>query len=225
MSDTTQGAIVMKNKLVYLILICVAVVLVSVPSFAQNTNKLTYYFGVGLTQPAQYTSNRLDTGFHFAGGGGYNFSSRIGILGEFGYYQLGVSSTELNALGVPNGSMRVYSLTANPIVHLNPKGRFDAYAIGGGGFYRRTVEFTEPSIATVRAFDPFLGVFFPMGISVNSVVGSFTQNKGGLNIGGGMTVRLRGDSGTKVFVETRYHHAFTTPKGTNVIPVTFGLRW
>ena len=64
-----------------------------------------------------------------------------------------------------------------------------------------------------------------MLVPVDSVVASFTQNKGGLNIGGGMTVRIRGDSNVKFFVETRYHHAFTTPKATNMIPVTFGLRW
>ena len=113
----------------------------------------------------------------------------------------------------------------NPIIHFNPRGRFDAYAIGGGGYYRRTVEFTEPSVATITAFDPFFGVFFPAAIPTNTVLGSFTQNKGGLNIGGGVSMRLRGDSNAKFFAEARYHYIFTSPIRTAVLPVTFGLRW
>src|SRR2546430_5565582 len=50
--------------------------------------------------------------------------------------------------GAPQGSARMYSLTANPIVRLNPRGRCDAYVVGGGGFYRRTIEFTEDRKST-----------------------------------------------------------------------------
>ena len=215
----------MRSKIAYFALSGVAALLFVSPATAQNEHKLTFHFGAGFTQPVHYTSNHLDTGFHITTGGGYNFTPDLGILGEFGFNQLGVSSNVLTSLAVPNGSMRIYSVTANPIVHLNPHGRFDAYVIGGGGFYRRTIELTEPSIVTVPAYEPFLGVFFPMAISLNNVVASFTQNKGGLNIGGGLTVRVREDSEAKFFVETRYHHVFTNPKTTNLFPVTFGCRW
>jgi len=116
-----------------------------------------------------------------------------------------LSGSALSAAGAPAGSTRIYSLTLCPIFRFNPRGRFDAYAIGGGGYYRRTIEFTQPTIGTVTAFDPFYGVFFPVAVPANTVLGSFTQNKGGLNIGGGITARIRGDSNTKFFVEARYH--------------------
>lgn len=44
-------------------------------------------------------------------------------------------------------------------------GTFDTYLIGGGGYYRRTVEFTQPAITTVTAFDPFFG-FYPANIDM-----------------------------------------------------------
>jgi hypothetical protein len=109
-------------------------------------------------------------------------------------------------------------------VRLNPRGRFDMYFLGGGGYYRRTVEFTEPTLAVVTVFDPFYGVFFPAAIPANNVLGSFTQNKGGLNIGGGFTVRLGEDTNVKLFAETRYHYLFTNQR-TTIVPVTFGFRW
>jgi opacity protein-like surface antigen len=154
-----------------------------------------------------------------------NFVPAFGVIGEFGYNSLGVASRVLNAVGAPNGDARIYSLTLNPIVRFNPHGRFDVYAIGGGGYYRRTVEFTEPTTAIATAFDPFFGVFFPVAVPANTVLGSFTQNKGGWNIGAGITVQLKGDSNAKFFAESRYHHIYTTPVRTTVLPVTFGFRW
>jgi opacity protein-like surface antigen len=181
--------------------------------------------GGGFTEPVKHSASRLDTGFNFTLGGGLNFTPHFGILGEFGYNQLGVTSAVLQREGVPDGQGRIYSLTLNPIVHFNPRGRFDAYIVGGGGYYRRTVEFTEPSLIAVMAFDPFFGVLFPATIPANTVLGSFTQNKGGLNIGGGISVRVRGDSNAKFFAESRYHYIFTSPVGMGLLPVTFGFRW
>jgi len=90
-------------------------------------------------------SSRLDTGFNLTFAGGLNLTPNLGILGEFGFNQLGVTSRALAAIGVPDGASRIYSLTVNPIVHKNPHGRLDAYVVGGGGYYRRTLEFTEPT--------------------------------------------------------------------------------
>jgi hypothetical protein len=45
----------------------------------------------------------------------------------------------------------------------------------------------------------------------------------GYNFGGGFTYPL--SKRTKVYVEGRYHHAYTSDKHTSVFPVTMGLRW
>jgi opacity protein-like surface antigen len=192
--------------------------------FGQNTNKFAFSVGGGFSEPVKHSDGRFDTGFNFGAGAGYNFHPNLGVMAEFGFNHLGVNSGILNSVGAPDGSGRIYSLTVNPIVHFNPKGRFDAYVIGGGGYYRRTVEFTQPGVQTITAFDPFFG-FYPANVATNVVLGSFSQNKAGLNIGGGVSMRLHGDSNTKFFAEARYHYIYTSPVRTAVLPVTFGLRW
>ena len=200
-------------------------VLFAGPSIAQNPNRFAFNVGGGFTEPAGGTNGRLDMGFNVNAGAGVNFVPHFGVMAEFGFNHLDLNSSVLAANAVPDGTARIFSLTLNPIIHLNPRGRFDAYLIGGGGYYRRTVEFTAPTVTTITGFDPFYGVFFPIDIPANVVLGSFTQNKAGWNAGGGVSVRVRGDSNAKLYAESRYHYIYTTPVKTMVLPVTFGLRW
>ena len=200
-------------------------IFLALPCAAQNTSRFTFHIGGGFTEPVRYSDGRLDTGFNVTTGAGVNLVPNLGVMAEFGYNQLGVSSAILNAVGAPGGSARIYSVTLQPIVRFNPRGRFDAYLVGGGGYYRRTVEFTAPTVTTATAFDPFYGAFFPVAVPATAVLDSFSQNKGGLNIGGGVSVRVRADSNAKVYAETRYHYIYTSPIRTSILPVTFGLRW
>ena len=76
----------------------------------------------------------------------------------------------------------------------------------------------------------------------NEVVGHFSSNQGGFNIGGGYQHRMGGmygDSNMKLFAEVRYVDALSPavvayPNGlaettvaadTKVIPISFGVRW
>lgn len=215
----------MKRTILTTAFSALAGLLITLPAAAQGNNHFTFNAGAGFTEPVGKTDGRAVTGYNINVGGGVNFIPQLGVIAEFGFNDLGLSSRVLQAAGVPDGSGRIYSVTLNPIVHFNPHGRFDAYLIGGGGYYRRTVEFTRPTVATVTAFDPFYGIFFPLVVPANTVLGSFTQNKGGLNIGGGVAFRVSGDSNLKVFAEARYHYLFTTPVRTSILPVTFGFRW
>ena len=115
------------------------------------------------------------------------------------------------------------SCTLDPIVHLAPvESRADVYITGGGGIYHRTVEFTEPAIATITVFDPWFG-FYPANIATSQVIGSYSTYKPGFNVGAGVAFRIRGN--TKLFAEARYHHMFTNNFDTTMVPVTFGVRW
>jgi len=194
-------------------------------SVAQNTNRFTFAVGGGFTTPVRNTEGRLNTGFNIQAGAGVNMSREVGILAEFGFNNLGLTDRVLNQAGVPQGSTRIYSATLNPIIRFNPNGRFGAYVTGGGGFYRRTIEFTEPTLVETTGFDPWYGVFFPIVVPANTVIGSFSQNRGGWNAGGGITIGLSGDSNTKFFAEARYHYMYTSPVRTTILPVTFGIRW
>jgi len=202
-----------------------SVLLCTLPAPAQTTSRFTFNAGGGFTEPIGANGRRLNTGFNLGVGGGINLSPHVGVIAEFGFNGMNLSDGALARAQVPDGSARIYSVTLNPIVHFNPRGRMDAYLVGGGGFYRRTVEFTQPTVDVVPAFDPFYGAFFPVAVPANIILGSFTQNKGGLNIGAGVTFRVRGDSNAKFFAESRYHFMYTTPARTTYMPVTFGFRW
>src|SRR5437588_1635769 len=83
--------------------------------FAQNTSKFAFSVGGGFTEPVKQSDGRFDPGFNLSAGAGYSFHPNFGIMGEFGFNHLGVSSRTLNSIGVPAGSGRIYSLTLEPI--------------------------------------------------------------------------------------------------------------
>ena len=92
--------------------------------------------------------------------------------------------------------------TFDPVIDLMPKATNGIYITGGGGFYRKVTSFTDPeereSTATTSARSARCHP---------QVVGHFSSNQGGFNIGGGFQHRVGGqygDSNTKLFVEARY---------------------
>ena len=107
---------------------------------------------------------------------------------------------------------------------------------GGGGFYRKLTSFTDPEEQL------YCDYFCEEGVA-NAVVGHFSSNQGGWNVGGGFQHRLGSqfnDSRAKIFAEIRYLDVDTpavqglSPNGlgavgvgagTKLIPVTFGVRW
>jgi hypothetical protein len=192
---------------------------------AQDWSKFAFNVGGGFTKPVVHTDGRANTGFNITAGAGYKFAPQFGISAEFGYNHLDLSDRILTAAGVPGGNAHIYSVTLQPNVHFNAKGRFGAYLTGGGGFYRRTIDFTAPTVDTTTLFDPFYGVFYPVAVPSTAILASYTQNKGGLNIGGGVELRVKGDSNAKIYAEARYHYIYTSPVRTTILPVTFGLRW
>ena len=209
----------MKRTISSALLSGVAILVFAIDAPAQDDHKWNFNVGGGYTPVAGSTSNRLDGGGNFSVGAGYNFSPTLGVVGEFGYDLLGVNSATLTSLGVPNGTAHVWSLTVNPIVRVPLGHRLGAYFIGGGGLYQRRLEFTSPTTDTV--FNPVFGV---VSVPADQVVGSSTSTAGGLNGGGGFTFSL-GESGAKLYVESRYNHAFTRGPGTSYVPVTIGIRW
>jgi hypothetical protein len=188
-------------------------------------HKWNFNVGGGVTPTVGDISSRLNTGGHFTVGGGYNFTRSLGVTLEYMYTGLGVDRSVLRSLDVPDGSAHIHSITLNPVWRFKTSGRFGGYAIVGGGYYRRTVEFTQPTTAIVTIFDPWWGYLGPAVVPANQVLGSVTSNAGGVNAGLGMTIDL-GHSGAKFYSEVRYHYAAThRARNTQILPVTFGIRW
>src|SRR5258706_15825965 len=81
------------------------------------------------------------------------------------------------------------------------------YLIGGPGVYHRHVEFTQPTVATFTAFDPFFGFFFPVAGPTQQVLLDFSTTKLGVNGGGGVTFKV--GERAKFYAEARYHQMYT----------------
>jgi hypothetical protein len=197
--------------------------LAALPASAQLSH-FTGQIGGGFSEPVYDIGNRLNTGWNVTAGVGANVNPRFGLMLDFMFNDFAINRTTLNSLQVPDGTTRVWGFTLDPVVHLNPEGATDFYLTGGGGIYHRTVEFTQPALATVSVFDPFFGIIYPANIGVNQVIGSYTNLKGGLDGGAGVAFKI-GSSHVRFFAEAKYHHIYTRPAATTIVPVTFGLRW
>lgn len=196
--------------------------LISSAAFAQS--HFTGFVGGGFSEPVNPIGSRTDNGWNVAAGVGVA-GNHVGLMLDFMFNNLPINQASLAEVSAPNGNVRVWGFTLDPVLHVTRRGPADFYITGGGGIYHRTVEFTQPTVSSVTFFDPWFG-FYPALIPTNQVIGSFGQYKGGVDGGAGVSVKLtRGEGGLKAFAEARYHHIFTRQVETGVLPVTFGLRW
>ena len=205
------------------ILTGIAMVLLGTALPAQEMPRFTYDIGGGFTQPVGGAGRRLDTGWNVKGGAGLNFNRYVGTMVDLGYNRFDINGRTLSNAGFPGGNIHVFSATLDPIVHLNPGRHVDVYVIGGGGLYRTTQEFTQPSAASLLGFDPFFG-FYNVTVPTTQILASYSMNKPGVNLGAGFSVGTRWRA--KAYAEARYNRIFTgNRRHIDYIPVSFGFRW
>jgi hypothetical protein len=189
---------------------------------AQETSKFAFQFGGGFTEPRAQTGRYVDTGWNLRGGAGVNFNSWAGVLVSVGYNSFGINQTTLNNESMPGGDIHVFSATLDPVFHLIPHQHADVYVTGGGGLYRRTLQFTQPTTLIEPAFNPFFG-FFPVAVNATQILSSYTVNKPGFNVGAGVAFGTKWHA--KVFAEARYNRMFLGNAHMDFLPVTFGVRF
>jgi opacity protein-like surface antigen len=205
-------------------LLLLALAFFTISSSAQDSHKFTADIGGGVTPLTGAISDRLNTGWNFSASGGYNFTSRFSASIRYSYNGFGLSRLVLNEAAVPDGSARLWGITLDPKVRFSPGAPVSPYIVGGVGYFRRTVEFTQPTLTPTLLFDPFFGFVFPALVPVDQVIGTISRSGIGGNLGLGSDFRL-GHSGLKVFAEARYQYADTGRIPTRSVPITFGIRW
>ena len=200
------------------------------------TSHLTFEGGGGANAPIGNDQPFITWGGNFTVGGGLHFSRGISLLAEYQFIDDKLPGNLIAETGANGGDAHIWSLTIDPVIDLLPKAKNSVYITGGGGFYRKVTNFTDPEEAEYCEY-------YYCGIETeNAVVGHFSSNQGGWNIGGGFTHRVGGvydDSRMKLFAEVRYLDVLTpasqiapnglgtatVSSGTKLIPVTLGVRW
>jgi Outer membrane protein beta-barrel domain len=158
--------------------------------FGQEQVRPSWWFGGGFASPINPIGARLDTGWAISGGGGIT-SKYFGVNLDANLTSFGIAA--------PPGTQRYWSVTLDPIFHVNQRGPVDFYVTGGGGIYSQITEFRH---------------------------GDNTIYKPGVNGGAGFAVNIAGRRyRLKLFTEARFHHMFIGPSGASYIPVTIGLRY
>jgi len=195
-----------------------------VPLPAQDfLNHITADVGAGFTFPVDKIANHTKNGFNFVASGGPRFNPRFSVTLDFSLHYMDVKNfleSPETGVSLSFGSIaRLWSLTANPSYEFIKQERFGSYATAGYGLYNRKLLLAAPGVIPAVACDQFWNVC--IGKPSGTVTGDFNVYKGGYNFGGGVMFTPH----VKFFVETRYHHMFTSKGATIVIPLTFGIRW
>ncbi len=193
----------------------IAVSFLQLVAQGQDVRRLNVNAGGGYTRSVGESDGRLSSGWNVTVGAGYNFNEPFGIVGEYSYNGLGVSDSAFRVLGLNEGKANVISLTANPTYRFGTRSTVGGYVIGGGGAYRRSVDFSKPTFATIVVVDPWWGYSGVGVIPTGTVLGSVSTWAGGWNAGGGVTFRL-GGSDTRFYAEFRYHRAYTRNSNTEL---------
>jgi hypothetical protein len=222
----------------------------SYPTYESRFSHIAFEGGFGFSAPIGndtkfstadinngYLSPAQSIGYGITVGGGWNFTKKFGALIEYQFLRQGMSNDYLDALNTAEGTsgsgasiggnINTWSFTIDPIYYLPFSHKSGAYVTGGGGFYRKVTNFTEP----VESCDYYGDCF-----DVPETVDHFSSNQGGVNGGVGFYHKVFGeDSNGKFYAEVRYvwvnspvASASNSYQGSGTegfIPVTFGIRF
>ena len=182
-------------------------------------------------------------GGNFMVGGGWNFTKRFALLGEYSWNTNKIPGRTLSAVynesglfdqGIDQigGNIHTQGVTAEGVYYYYNSNRhsYAGYVIGGGGYYHKSTNFTTPVVE-----ESFYGEY-----EENETFSSYSDNAGGFNIGTGISFKPFGEySHAKLFAEARYVFVDTPAESyadltnNNVlhtgteeyIPVTVGIRF
>ena len=198
---------------------------------------MAFEVGGGFTAPTNDSSPYIGWGGNITVGAGVHMSKMFALMAEYQFIGTKLPDNSVAETGASGGNAHIWSLTLDPVINLIPKGNNNVYVTGGGGFYRKVTNFTDPQ--PVQYCD-----YYYCGVGYqNQTVGHFSSNQGGWNVGAGISHRFGGmytDGKMSIFAEARYTEIMTPGvysqsanglnpttigPGTKLIPVTVGLRF
>ena len=212
------------------------------PARAQGDGPVHFNIGGGFTVPVSDVSERFGTGGGFNIGLTFDPSPVFGIQVEYAFNRLAGQETQ-----IPLSATPVAAALTNGIVeshhnmqYIDFNGVFKAsggvvrpYGIAGFGMYYRSVSLTTPDVGFTTWCDPYWYVCYPTAVSVDRIIGDRSTWDPGVNLGGGVAIRL--GEAASFYIETRWHYAWgptiTDENGVDhhanaqFFPVTFGFKF
>lgn len=212
---------------------------------SDGSTKIAFVGGAGLNVPVANTGKFYTPSYDIEVGGGWNFNRSIGVLAEFHYDHVGLTGGAINSeynnllndgvtadqLDGFDANGHVLSFSIDPVFTLTQKNsKLGAYVTGGIGYYRKTTNFTLPSIGTQCDY------YYCYQYSSNVNVDQYTADGFGANAGLGLTYKLSEFSSERLFVEARYHWLDLNDsnnqdffpfnrRNSEYIPITVGVRF
>ena len=207
-------------------------------SFDSDSNddpRANVHLGTPIVIPLNPTARAVHLGFGLNVGGGYNFTRKHGMVGEFLWNDLFPTNeamdkirTELDDQSLDLG-VGLMNLTANYRYEL--RGRYlGTYLIGGAGLYYRHTHLSKMVTTGKQEIECnstwlWWGFECTSGyVTENQTVGSWSASGPGYNGGIGFTFRV-GEAPYRVYMESRYHYAPNPRINTQLIDITFGIRY
>ena len=192
------------------------------------------HLGMPMSIPLNDTAKAVHLGFGATLGGGYNFTRKHGIVGDFVWNDLFPTNEALakirTALNDPrlDASVRMTELTANYRYELRGK-NLGTYFIGGAGlFYRHTSLSKEVITGNSITCEPsweWWGFQCDSGYVIgDQTIGSWSATGPGYNGGIGFTFRV-GQPPYRFYAESRYHYAPSDRINMQLVEITFGIRY
>jgi opacity protein-like surface antigen len=197
--------------------------LLSATMEGQDFHRWAFNVGGGPSFGVGDAADRINTGYNVQVGGGYNFSKHFGLNIDYTFQSADLSNKALTAAGSPGGYAHAWGFSADPIYRIAPDRRLGGYVTGGFGVFTRTVNLTRPGVVPGVICDPWTFICYTGPVYADIIYRSNSVTKGGWNIGGGVTFRL--NESLQFFTELRYYDILTSDVRTQLLPLTFGLRW
>ena len=212
---------------------------------ADGSTKFAFVGGAGLNLPVANTGKFYTPSYAVEVGGGWNFNRNFGVLAEFHYDHVGLTGGSINyeyanllSAGITPDELygfdangHVISFSVDPVISLTQRNsKLGAYVTGGVGYYRKTSNFTLPSVGTTCDY------YYCYQYSSNVNVDQYTADGFGANAGAGLTYKLSEFSSERLFIEARYHWLKLADnnnqdffpfnrRNSEYIPITVGLRF
>jgi hypothetical protein len=194
----------------------------------------TTSLGMPLTAPLSPTAQHVSWGLGVSAGAGYNFNRRHALVGDFMWNWLYPAEQGLRPIQVAlntnlvKAHSNLFAFTGGYKLELRGRS-LGTYFIVGGGWYYRTASLSKAlPPGTPIPCSPAL-LWWGYDCSTGAVVGNLTEihsNASALGVNGGVGLTFRvGAAPYRVFVESRYHFAPTKNVTTQLVTLTWGIRY